>query len=131
MLTAVPTFADLPLSTRAAAAVNAIGAYPLTVAQRCELVALAVWPTDAELPGQVKRGARVPDIDRRPPRPAQRSNRAAAAPAVIVTPTRPTLEADPAELRARFSRGDTIAEIAADFGVPWLTARKWIRGARR
>jgi transposase-like protein len=26
------------------------------------------------------------------------------------------------------SRGDTIAAIAADFGVPWTTARKWIHG---
>jgi hypothetical protein len=61
IFTSVPTFADLPLSTRAAAAVNAIDAYPLTVAQRCELVALAVWPTDAVLPGPDKRGACVPE----------------------------------------------------------------------
>jgi hypothetical protein len=73
MLALVLTFADLPLPVRAAAAVNAIDAYPLTIPQRCELVALAVWPTDAALPGRVKRGARVPEIDRRPARPKTRT----------------------------------------------------------
>jgi hypothetical protein len=68
MLAVVPTFADLSLSSRAAAAVNAIDTYPLTVEQRCELVALAVWPTDAVLPGPVSRATRTPDIDQRPPR---------------------------------------------------------------
>jgi hypothetical protein len=120
----MPTFADLPLSTRAAAAVNAIDAYPLTIPQRSELVALAVWPTDAALPDRVKRGSRVPDIDRRPTLPV-RTARHYPRPPVVVTPAGGV---DPARLRERMSRGDTIAAIAADLGIPWTTARNWIHG---
>ena len=129
MLALVSTFADLPLSTRAAAAVNAIDAYPLTIRQRCELVALAVWPTDATLSGPVKLGSRVPDVDRRPARreTVSRGTQSSATPAAVLEPPRSILEADPVELRERLSRGDTITEIAADFGVPSATARGWIR----
>jgi hypothetical protein len=128
MLAVVLTFADLPLSTRAAAAVNAIGSYPPTIAQRFELVALAMWPTDAELPGGVKRGARVPDIDRRPVRRAPKIAPRQTPPAATVVPAGSILEPPPAaELSERVSRGDTIAAIAAEFGVPWATARGWLR----
>jgi hypothetical protein len=67
------------------------------------------------LPGAVKRGSRAPDVDRRPAR---------AAPP---PPPRPIPQADPVELRERVRRGNTIAEIAAEFGVPWATARGWLR----
>jgi hypothetical protein len=93
----VLTFADLPLSTRAAAAVNAIDSYPLTIRQRCELVALAVWPTDAALPGPVSRGARVPDVDRRPARHTPNVAPQRPSPAAVVAPVRSILEVDPAE----------------------------------
>jgi hypothetical protein len=122
MLALVQTFADLSLSSRAAAAVNAIDTYPLTVEQRCELVALAVWPTDAVLPGPVSRAPRVPDIDLRPSRPKAR----APAPAVVVE--RSSTPQQRVEARAAFRAGATITGLAEQYGQPWAVVRKWIRG---
>ena len=128
MLSAVPTFADLPLSSRAAAAVNAIDTYPLTVEQRCELVALAVWPTDTALPGgTVSRAARTPDIDHRPARKPPTVMPAAVGVSVrggVSTPQ------ERAQARELFRRGSSIASIAEEFGVPWLAARAWCRANR-
>jgi hypothetical protein len=52
----VATFADLSLKRRAVAALNVIDANPgLSIAERSELVCVAIWPTDLELPGPVRR----------------------------------------------------------------------------
>ena len=127
MLALVPTFADLSLTSRAAAAVNAIDTYPLTVEQRCELVALAVWPSDAVLPGPVSRAARTPDIDhrpaRKPPSPMPPATGVSARGGVSTPQER-------AQARELFRRGSSIASIADEFGVPWLTARAWCHANR-
>jgi hypothetical protein len=122
MLALVPTFADLSLSSRAAAAVNAIDTYPLTVEQRCELVALAVWPSDAMLPGPVSQAPRVPDIDLRPPRPTVRPP--VAAPIVEQLSTAEQRD----EARAAFRAGASIAALAERYAQPWPVVRKWVRG---
>ena len=124
MLALVPTFADLSLTSRAAAAVNAIDTYPLTVEQRCELVALAVWPTNAALPGRVGRAPRSPDIDLRPTRPTVRAQ--AAAP-VVERPSTPDQRDD---ARAAFRAGATITGLAEQYGQPWGVIRTWVRGCR-
>jgi len=123
MLSAVPTFADLPLSSRAAAAANAIDTYPLTVEQRCELVALAVWPTAAKLPGPVSRAPRVPDIDLRP----ARSVRPAPTPVAVSSPPSSMLE-QRAQARAAFRAGASIAALAERYQQSWPAVRKWVRG---
>ena len=123
----VPTFADLSLTRRAAAAVNVIDAYPLTVEQRCELVALAVWPTDITLPGPVSRAARTPDIDHRPARKPTSATPPAtgvSARGGVSTPQ------ERAQARELFRQGSSIASIADEFGVPWLAARAWCRADR-
>ena len=116
----VATFAQLSLERRAVAALNVIDNSPgLTIPERCELVCLAVWPTDALLPGPVIRGpGEPPDVDLRPagpPRPATRH------PATTAT----------AEQRARareaFRSGASIQAIADELGVTWMTARGWVR----
>jgi hypothetical protein len=107
MLAATQTFADLSLTSRAAAAVNAIDTYALTIEQRCELVALAVWPTDISLPGSVSRAARVPDVDLRPARPTVR------APAAAMVVERPSTPEQRAEARAAFRAGASIAALGA------------------
>ena len=127
MLSTVPTFADLPLTSRAAAAVNVIDAYPLTVDQRCELVALAVWPTDTTLPGPVSRAARTPDIDHRPARKPPTIMPAATGVSALGGVSSPQERAQAREL---FRRGSSIASIAEEFGVPWLAARAWCRANR-
>jgi hypothetical protein len=124
MLALVPTFADLSLSSRAAAAINAIDTYTLTVEQRCELVALAVWPTDAVLPGPVSRAPRAPDIDLRPSRPPARASTAAA---VVESPSTPEQRDD---ARAAFRAGATITGLAEQYGQPWGVVRTWVRGCR-
>ncbi len=124
MLALVPTFADLSLKSRAAAAVNAIDTYPLTVEQRCELVALAVWPTDITLPGPVSGAARTPDIDHRParkPASAMPPATGVSARGGVSTPQ------ERAHARELFRQGSSIASIADEFGVTWLAARAWCR----
>jgi hypothetical protein len=123
----VSTFADLSLTSRAAAAVNAIDTYPLTVEQRCELVALAVWPTAVELPGPVSHAARTPDIDQRPARKPTSTMPPAtgvSARGGVSTPQ------ERAQARELFRQGSSIAAIADEFGVPWLAARAWCRATR-
>jgi hypothetical protein len=122
MLALVQTFADLSLTSRAAAAVNAIDTYPLTIEQRCELFALAVWPTDAALPGPVSCAAMTPDIDLRPPQPAVRS--LVAAPMV----EGPSTAEQRDDARAAFRAGASIAALAERYAQPWPVARKWVRG---
>jgi hypothetical protein len=126
MLAVVQTFADLSLSSRAAAAVNAIDTYALTVEQRCELVALAVWPTDITLPGPVGRAARTPDIDHRParkPTSAMPATSGVSARGGVSTPQ------ERAQARELFRGGSSIAAIAEQFGVTWLAARAWCRAS--
>jgi hypothetical protein len=127
MLGVVSTFADLSLTSRAAAAVNVIDTYPLTVEQRCEMVALAVWPSDAMLPGAISRAARTPDIDHRPakkPTSAMPAATGVSARGGVSTPQ------ERAQARQLFRQGSSIAAIAEEFGVPWLAARAWCHANR-
>jgi hypothetical protein len=121
MLAAVPTFASLSLKRRCTAAINCIDQVALTVPQRHEIVALALWPSDLDLPGAVRRDAlQAPDVDLRPARPEPR----------LVAQTRPiavSTAAQRAHAREMFRRGASISEIAEEFGVSWMTARAWTR----
>ena len=121
-MSSVVTFADLPLESRAAAAINAIDEYALTIAQRCELVALAVWPTDATLPGPVASAPLVPDVDLCAPRP-QAGGITRRVAAMSTGDAR-------ASARERFRAGASIAELAEEAGVPWQTVRGWVNGSR-
>jgi hypothetical protein len=117
----VATFASLSLKRRATAALNVIDANPgLSIAERSELVYVALWPGDIVSPGPVRRDDLViPDVDLRPtPR------RVPPSPRTVVPPRVATVE-DRARARERFLGGTTIAELAEEFGVPWLTARRW------
>jgi hypothetical protein len=113
----VATFASLSLKRRAVAALNVLDACPgLSIAERHELVYLAVWPSDVALPGPVRRDSLVtPNVDLRPTPPP---------------PPRVGTAEDQARAREQFQGGESIAAIAEDLGVPWLTARKWVRGRR-
>jgi hypothetical protein len=128
MLAAVPTFADMSLKSRAAAAINAIDTYPLTVKQRHEIVALAVWGSDVELPGPLSRAARTPDIDTRPTRAVTRERRPVEPPSRRrVQPQLPSTPDQRAEARRLLAAGWTILQIAEHLGQPWSAVQGWIR----
>jgi ribosomal protein L13E len=86
-----------------------------------------VWPTDTVLPGPVKRGSRVPDVDRRR---ARRDRSSTPVPAPVVTMRRQITTEAPADVRVRVAAGATLAELAAEYGAPWQTVRRWVNGAR-
>jgi hypothetical protein len=97
----VATFAELPLSRRVRAAITVITEQPtLTIEQRGELVALAVWPSNAILPGEVSPRRRDATAEER-------------ATAVQFA-----------------EQGYTEREIAERLGRPRTTVRQWLRTAR-
>jgi hypothetical protein len=116
----VATFASLSLKRRATAALNVIDANPgLSIAERSELVCVAIWPVDIELPGPVSRDALLePDVDQRPTPPP-------AVPAV-----RAWTPEQRAEARAAFQGGATISALSERYAQPWLVVRKWVRATR-
>ncbi len=77
------------------------------------------------MPGPVRRDAlQTPDVDLWRARPEPTIARADRAPA------RPITADTPADVRARVQAGASIAEVAREYGAPWLTVRRWANGAR-
>ena len=127
MLALVPTFADLPLSTRAAAAVNAIDAYPLTIraAMRARCTRGVANRCGTPRPGEA-RGSRAPNVDRRPARRERSST-----PEPVPAPAGPITAETPADVRRRVETGESLVESCPpSIGVPWLTVRGWANGGR-
>jgi len=116
----VTTFAQLSLKRRCVAALNVIDANPgLSIAERSELVCVAVWPPEMLMPGPVRRDELLePDVDQRPTPPP-------APPAV-----RAWTPEQPAEARVAFQAGTTITALSERYAQPWLVVRKWVRATR-
>jgi hypothetical protein len=124
----VVTFSGLSLQRRATAALNVIDAYPgLSIAERHELVYLALCPPALELPGAVKRDElTTPNVDlRRTPRPPKPRPRVAPPPTVTSGPVTPEIRD---EARRLFRSGTTMSELAEAYDQPWPVIRAWVRG---
>jgi hypothetical protein len=125
MMVVVSTFADLPLERRATAALNVIFAQPfLSIAERHELVFLALFPSDVALPGpvssdQVETAAVDRPRRRVPPPPIPRPRVSS-----------PVTDRTPLDVQTRYRAGASIAELAEEYGVEWLVARRWANTGR-
>jgi hypothetical protein len=97
------TLADVPLPRRAGAALNVIGANPhLTVEERGELLAAALWP-----PCEVS----TPNFD--------------------FTPSRHSTVEERRDAVALRHQGVSEAEVASRYAVAKKTVRQWVHDAKR
>jgi len=122
----VSTFANLSLERRAVAALNVIHSQPgLSIPERHELVFLAVWPSDIALPGEVTSDeVETPAVDQRPRR------RVPPVPLQRPRVSSPVTARTPLDVQTRYRAGASITELAEEYGVEWLTARRWANTGR-
>jgi hypothetical protein len=114
---------DVPLEIRCQAALVCIyDDARLGIRKRRELLAAAIWPTQARTPSGTPVAPPEPKSEpfRAPPR--------VAAPARLPQRERLSTLEQRGEARAAFRAGASIEELACRYDQPWPVVRRWVNG---